>query len=121
MRPRPRGRTAALVRNFQVLSIRQLIFGSASEGRFLAAAREGGAHTHANTHPPPPPCSPAATMRMVFPPTHLANFSFSFFFLFFLFFPTVDRSAWTRYRGVWGRRQPVIHLAEKNGRLDSSP
>jgi hypothetical protein len=42
---------------------------------------------------------------------------FSFFFLLF----KVDRSAWTRYRGVWGRRQPAIHLAEKNGGLNSSP
>ena len=43
------------------------------------------------------------------------------FFISFLLISTVDRSAWTRYRGVWGRRQPLIHLAEKNGRLDSSP
>eukprot|EP01046_Picozoa_sp_COSAG06_P009692 COSAG06_NODE_510_length_14871_cov_12.799824_2_plen_271_part_00 len=44
-----------------------------------------------------------------------------FFFISFLLISMVDRSAWTRYRGVWGRRQPLIHLAEKNGRLDSSP
>ena len=41
----------------------QILFGSAAEGRFLAAKREGGAHRHANTPPQPPPRSPAATRK----------------------------------------------------------
>ena len=40
-----------------------VLCGDASEGRFLAAAREGGAHRHANTPPQPPPNSPAATRK----------------------------------------------------------
>ena len=72
---------------------------------------------------------PLGAVFLVFhPPTQQKGVVFTFLFLFNIFFfvsflliSTVDRSAWTRYRGVWGRRQPLIHLAEKNGRLDSSP